>query len=369
MVKTVAKAQKLPTRTKTISAFGKHGGERAKLKADQVFQQKKAASTTPSDWPDGWVVDTRWCSWLPADWTPAVKKTEGGLLIQGYVGPAPERKRYFHKVAIEKFLGRSLSLTERGPKTGEGTCGNHDPKMFIKRLEVTALVGYIKDRLNQLHGLSVTEAMSMKYWHAAEKKEKRYCTTDLTYDLKCKRLELVPDRPSQSSCPVIAPGTPAVHRASAPATPGSASASAPHTPGRRVAVSAPMTPAEQAFAPATPGPAPSTPATRRGSAAPSTPAKQSRKAAAPPTPSASRSNGGSSAAAVFQSCHAPLKHKAANGFEDEKSILAMQGVGYSLGLDSTMLKLLPEILRKVPAERGDLWNFILHQFEKAFANA
>jgi len=351
-----AKAKKVPTHQtiklrsgRKASAFGKRGGKIAKGLAKKIFEQKKANATTPPDWPTGWIVDDRWCSWLPLDWTPAIKTTANGCLLHGCVGPPPERKPFFHKVDLARFLGRTLALTERGPKPPEATCGNYDPNLFIKRLPVAAVAPYINNRLDKVHGLSVEEAVNLSCWHGGLNKEKRYTTTDLKYDIKCNRLTLVPQRPSQSSRPVVAPATPSRQRAS------------PSTPGRSGATSAPATPTE-----------------RRTMAAPATPVKQPRNSAAPSTPAASSAGSqgtrsgrkdGPSVADVFRSCYVPLKRRAASGIEAEKAILAMQGIGFTLGLDATMLKTLPDVLRKMPAERGEFGNFVLDELEKAVAKA
>jgi len=47
----------------------------------------------------------------------------------------------------------------------------------------------------------------------------------------------------------------------------------------------------------------------------------------------------------------------------------MVGVGFSLGLESPMLKMLPELLKKKPADRGVTMQFILDQFEQALLRA
>ena len=52
------------------------------------------------------------------------------------------------------------------------------------------------------------------------------------------------------------------------------------------------------------------------------------------------------------------------GFENEKSVLALLGAGFALGLDGTMLKTLPDILRKTPEVRIEFEQLVLGEFEK-----
>jgi len=329
---------------KRITAFGHHGGETAKKLAQMTYAKKKAI--TPADWPENCVVDDRWCSWLPEDWTPAAKMTEGGLLLLCYIGPAPDRKRFFHKKDLEAYVERSLGSDERGTKPPE--LGDIDPKSFVKRTEVVAQVDYINVRCEKAHGLSVEEALATSCEHT-HGKQKNYTVADLKYDLLCKRLTLVPERPSQSSKPTIAPTTP---------TRRPCKSAAPATPRTPIKVKKELKSA--------------------GPKAPATPAKCNAKPLKPVTPKArtaavgsSRGSSSSSSSSflevLFKSCSTPLKSRAASGMADETSIFALIGIGGSLGLDRTMLSSLPEILRKPPAERGEFGQFVLNQFEKKFS--
>lgn len=370
-----------------VSPFSHAGGEASKQMAIQVFNEKKAS--TPPDWKENVVKDDRHVGYLPPDWTPGLKMTDGGILIKVYVGPPPARHHVFHKADLEKHLGRELAADEReNPKQ----FGNLDPKKFIKRKDRGAAAGYINDRCNRVHGMSVEEALGTLVLEHRGGVEKQYSLADLKYDLKYNRIELVDSRPSQSSNPNPAPTTPA---RAAPATPAAALGRLPATPnfgaapgtpaagraapgtpgaGKRVpgtpkATGAPATPS--ARLPGTPGarlptkrPAPVTPASNgaASSAAPSTPppAKRPRASSA----SAGKTSG-SPAARMFQSCYATLKTKAATSEADDIQIFTMMGLGLSLGLESPMLKMLPELLKKAPADRGVTMQFILDQFEQA----
>lgn len=397
-----------------VSAFSHKGGDEAKELAKKTFEEKKLS--TPADWKEGFVKDDRWVSFLPSDWTPGLKMTDGGILINVFVGPPPERRHFFHKPDLEKFLGRELTSDEKGRKPQD--FGDIDPEKFIMRKDLGAVAEYINTRCTKLHGLSVKEALETEHEHTHDK-TKKYCLADLKYDLKSQRIELVDQRPAQSSCPSPAtparrvPGTPGrvpstPGRATPGQAPGTPAQQVPGTPGRQV----PRTPS-QATIPATPRvPAtpkrtiPGTPASRTPSlaAVPSTPrvpATPKRTIPATPThgskgavsstpvkrqrvsapadanlkrqrisaPADANQFGGSKtmAAKVFDACYASLKAKAATNVTDETTIFTMIGVGTSLGLESAMLKMLPELLRKAPGDRGASMQFVLDQFQQAFA--
>lgn len=314
---------------KRITAFGHHGGEKAKKLAQLAYAKKKAI--TPTDWPENCAIDDRWCSWLPQDWSPAVKMTEGGLLLLCYIGPAPDRKRFFHKKDLEAFVKRSLGSDERGTKPPE--LGDIDPKSFVKRTDVVAQADYLNARCDKAHGLSVEEALATSCEHT-HGKQKKYT---------------VPKRPSQSSKPTIAPATPLRRQCKG---------SAPATPGTPIKVKKELKSAEH----------------KRPIMAP----KNNAKRSTPVTPTVWNDAVGSSSGSpssssssflevLFKSCYKSLETKAASGMADETSIYAIIGIGGSLGLDRTMLSSLPEILRKPAAERGDFGQFVLHQFEKEFS--
>ena len=120
-------------------------------------RQKTAAHPAPASCLKDRMVDERWCSWLPQDWSAALKMTQKGLLLHCYVGPAPEHKRFFHKVALEKHLRRSLGVDERGKKPIDW--GDVDPKSFLKHSETNKVCPYIDSRCRKAHGLSVEEAV------------------------------------------------------------------------------------------------------------------------------------------------------------------------------------------------------------------
>lgn len=367
------------TRQAGISPFSHHGGEEAKKLAKKVHDEKKAAmdiTGAHKGWPEDAVPDDRWCSWLPTDWTPAVKMTNGGILIQCMVGPLPDRRLFFHKVDLEKYLERELGPDQRGKKPVD--IGDADPHKFIHRTDSIPATDYVRVRCNKLHGLSVGEALrNFKYTHGVGSagKEIQYRAQDLKYDLLRKNITLVSQRPSKNAKPVSMPATPSSSQAS-PATPANYNARpVPMTPFQPVpatpSMPAPATPAKPAAAAATSTrPAPCTPLRTSSKRAVTEESPMKMKSA---SNKRARSSGfgsqGNVADSIYNCCYTPLKTKAASSVEDEKSIYSIVGLGFTLGLDGTMLKTLPEILRKAPAQRGDFGKLALVQFEKAFLRA
>jgi hypothetical protein len=332
--------------------------------AKKAFAEKRSAMEVVDGWADDVAADDRWCGWLPEGWTAAVKLTAGGLLIQCVVGSPPERKLFFHKTQLEAYLGRKLGAEDNGKKPGD--FGTIDPKQFFHRTERTPSVPYIKARIERLHGQSVEEALSnFTYIHGEgdAAKQKQYSLSDAKYDVEERKfLKLVAERPSQSSHPLPVPSTPAprlsapctpARKRPIPSTPGASSGSAPSTPSTR----APMTP-------------PRPDKKIKTGAVPSTSTNQ---LAAGSSTSRASGRGGASGISVlgevFRNCFIPFKSRAASCVADEKSIYTVLGASFSLNLDPTMLKALPEIMRKAPADRGDFGRMTMVQFEKAFAKA
>merc|ERR1712100_147557 len=65
----------------------------------------------PPHWPENVVVDTaKWVSWLPDGWGQGIKTPAGKTSRRVYLNP--EGKMYYHRVDIEKALGRSLVATD-----------------------------------------------------------------------------------------------------------------------------------------------------------------------------------------------------------------------------------------------------------------
>eukprot|EP00746_Dinoflagellata_sp_MGD_P166603 gnl/MRDRNA2_/MRDRNA2_96617_c0_seq1.p1 gnl/MRDRNA2_/MRDRNA2_96617_c0~~gnl/MRDRNA2_/MRDRNA2_96617_c0_seq1.p1 ORF type:complete len:441 (+),score=103.12 gnl/MRDRNA2_/MRDRNA2_96617_c0_seq1:116-1438(+) len=172
------------------------------------------------DWPkdiavdDGLKIDIgRWPSWLPEEWTAATKMTVNDCRLDCYVGPTPERKMYFHKADIEKYLGKKLPIGLRGPKPrSEVKKLPKDSKEFNLEhyLECTGIKAdaqYIEDRCRGVHGMQIKEALQsfkfkqptshsqMKLGVRAESGERHYSVADLRYDMKCKRLKQVETKP------------------------------------------------------------------------------------------------------------------------------------------------------------------------------
>jgi len=151
----------------------------------------------------------------------------------------------------------------------------------------------------------------------------------------------VDERPSQSSRPSI----------SAPAR------RVPATPKQPI----PGTPKVSATATRIP----STPISTKRAAASSTPPRVKRQRTSSVAPAVVANK--TMAAKVFDSCFATLKSKPASNVTDETNIYTMIGIGTTLGLEGPMLSMLPELLRKAPAERGASMQFVLDQFQQAFA--
>merc|ERR1740117_2143076 len=102
-----------------------------------------------TNWPKDCVVDEEhWCSWLPEDWTVALKRIVSKLLLRCYIGPAPERKRIFHKVDLEEYLGRKLKAgTRLKPRAlSKDLQRSFPPERFLCRTESVADKAYINTR-------------------------------------------------------------------------------------------------------------------------------------------------------------------------------------------------------------------------------
>ena len=55
---------------------------------------------------------------LDKDWTPTVKMTDGGILNLAFVGPPPERRGFYHKEDVEKYLCRKLASESKNALLG-----------------------------------------------------------------------------------------------------------------------------------------------------------------------------------------------------------------------------------------------------------
>lgn len=81
---------------------------------------------TPTEWPTDTRIDPGpWVSWLPVEegWQQGKRtQIESGKVLTCYFSPPPEFKRFWHKSAIEKYLGRTLEAAARvaQPKSETG---------------------------------------------------------------------------------------------------------------------------------------------------------------------------------------------------------------------------------------------------------
>lgn len=307
-----------------VTAFGNRGGKLAKTCAAKRFEQLKAKmKPIPEKWPKECVVDDRWCSYLPPDWTPACKKTENGLLLQCMIGPPPERKRFFHKKALEAYLGRQLTSEERGPKhrvVRQECESEFPPKSFLKRTAVQSLCDYLNARCNKAHGLTIEEAIGSLVF---EKKGVlvHYNVADLRYDIAGGRLEIVKQPPT----------------------------------GRVPMLEKPATVAQTKDL--------STRKRRRSCAEERAQTSMQRSRLDPDRATPYGSAESSTLASIYQQLFKPFKRRAVKGTKDEEGLYTLLGVGHAHAFESTVLAALPAVLRKDPSDRGALDALVLKQFD------
>eukprot|EP00931_Biecheleriopsis_adriatica_P088378 TRINITY_DN62712_c0_g1_i1.p1 TRINITY_DN62712_c0_g1~~TRINITY_DN62712_c0_g1_i1.p1 ORF type:complete len:418 (-),score=85.69 TRINITY_DN62712_c0_g1_i1:44-1234(-) len=347
------------TKYKPRSAFSVASGAAGKKKAKEIFEKKKADMGNMKNWP-GWptdcVIDKRHVSWLPHDWYPALKLTEpvqgrpggGGLLLPCYVGPAPVRKRFFHKVDVEKFLQRTLTSGERGKKerqVGEHLQDKFPPESYIQREGVRCGTDYIDARCDAAHGRTVADVIAnMKYKHS-NGQVKAYGISDLKYDISGKRLTLSKTKPGK--VPVVTGGAKEGGRKRSAS---SSKAAVPRKAPARGSRSSSARPASQ----------PRRALVRKDSDGDSSPAEVA------PAPSSGASSSSQPSAGELprfrQLLFDPWLKKAASGREGEVAITALIGLGKAHKLDDIMLNNLPTILRQEPSERTDFAKFVLKAF-------
>lgn len=146
----------------------------------------------PAGWPEGAYPDpSAWVSWLPEDWTPAVQVTNGAKIRRCYI--SPEKKRFFHKVDIEKALKRKLTCIDGGSKPMHPLHAKDFPSKAKLKLG-TAVSGsaYIQKRCVALVGKTVAYAMASYCYMDTHGKAKKYSILDLKYDVtRTKCLALV----------------------------------------------------------------------------------------------------------------------------------------------------------------------------------
>eukprot|EP00440_Ansanella_granifera_P053176 gb/GFBE01057652.1/.p1 GENE.gb/GFBE01057652.1/~~gb/GFBE01057652.1/.p1 ORF type:complete len:410 (+),score=107.84 gb/GFBE01057652.1/:1-1230(+) len=367
-------------------AFTVAGGARGKKLAKEQFEKKKAAMPRLPRWPEDCVVDKRHVSWLPQDWTAALRLTErvpgrpgsGGLLLNCYVGPLPAdgtaRKRFFHKKDVEKCVGRKLDLDERGEKArvlSEHLQEKFPPESFIKRTQVNCVTQYINDRCDKMHGMKVKEVIASFKCKWRDGAMRQYNSSDLKYDIAGGRVEIVKKRPGRlpqrsavqklaASKPVKS--DPAKRRQSAPAS--KASKPVEPAPAKR-RQSSPAAKAGSTKATAEAMSPTQALKRRRASAAAASEVPQSRSSSS----SSSSVPGSGELSSIKKLVFAPLLKRPAVGVEGEAAIFSLIGIGKSYKFDETMLDILPKVLRKQPKERGPLGDMVLKEYEQALDKA
>lgn len=211
----MGKIEKIPTHYKkgAVTPYGKKWGD-GKEMAKKVFDYLKPATQEIvareklDKWPEDCVYQKdRHCSYLPKDWHCATKMTINGRLLDCWIGPVGsqnqetgERKKIYHKVDLEKHLGRKVEMNERGPKprtlTKDLIDKGFDEESYLERTDVCAEVEYINDRCNALHGVQVKDALVNKKFKHTHNKMKNYSVSDLRYDTGMKRLKVVKEKPT-----------------------------------------------------------------------------------------------------------------------------------------------------------------------------
>lgn len=409
------------SRTSTaITAFSRRGGAEAKKLAKDTYDKKMAANPVPEDdpnWPENCVKDDTWCSWLPEGWTPALKKTNGDLLLRCYIGPAPERKRFFHKVDVEKYVGKKLPCRDRRERplmVPEKLPKGIAAESFIERTDKSAHVPYITQRCNAAHGMQVKDVLTTLKFTDTKGKVRCYGVGDLVYDIKGGRLKVVAEKPQGPSPELKAPvkvksktTTPkpakkltkrltplaksanrrkkSQEQATTPVAASSAtqSESTPTTPSEipQDITKSPVAPLRKRPAPMTP-PKVEQSSTKRSRRvlkveADTTIQKKSgeqvsvplnRQVAVPGTPVPQLQN---ASLEILQDIAAnvvtPLKERGVRTLKDEKNLYMLLGVGKSHNLDPVMLAAVEPVLRKPPALRGPLGDAVLQKLDEELA--
>lgn len=259
---------------------------------------------------------------------------------------------FFTKRTLRSILAVN-SISTKGEKKPKDY-GNINPKEFLHRTDRDPACSYIKTRCDSLHGYSVEEALGdFKYMHGeGDAKQKQYSMQDLKYDVEERKfLQLVPERPAAGA------------RQAAPSTPASIDRHPPIASSD--ACAAPSTPKRQDSGASASGrlvQMPSTPAKRprvAPAAAASASGKQARLKSAEDYAQMARRE-------IFEKCYEPFKTRAALSVEDEKSMCALVGAGFDLGIDAMVLKSLKLALRIAPEGRGKIGQAVLEEFEGAY---
>lgn len=325
--------------SKSVSAEEK---KLAKVRFDKL---KKAGKTPKANWAfKDTVVDNGWSSWLPKDWLNCYKLTANGLLLPCFVSPPDkkgERKRFFHKPAVEAYLGRTLTSEERGPKprfVDEACQAQFPPDHFLKYVGSTEpAMKYMTDRCVKAHGMMIREAIANLTYTDNNGVVRPFGIPDLRYDMKAGRLEIVK---TKKLCGELSTPAPEAQR---------------HINSQ--------VKAEQYTELSSAGSKKRKRETGSQSCKGTARAAPTKKNAAPPqaAPTGASNGAHNAAMAVYQS----VRGQASKGPVAEKDIYALVGVGMTLGVDPVLLEVVPGILRRSPPERGGFGDLTLEQLDKA----
>lgn len=315
-----------PTRhvvTKVVLVKPEAAKEMDILKKHAVRLKKEA----PSDWPEGAVPNVRCSTPLPDGWQHAMKVTAksgrggGGILRRCYIGPGGLVK--WHKSDLEKHLGVKIETDhEHGNRFISPLVFDEFPEeATIRRTDSKVGSEYMVKRCDGLDGKTVSDSLyNYKYKSGSSGESVQYTVSDLRYDIKGGRIILeTAGVASQLVKKEQGKKTHASARLTRQDVPSSSSRSSPSSSSRSSPIAAP-------------------------SLQTSKPSKLALKH-------------------IKQSVFKPLLSRAAKGGSGESDIYTMLGVGHQLKMDQLMLNVLPDVLRKSPAERGSFGEGVLKQFE------
>lgn len=292
----------------------------------------------PSNWPTDVTYNVRGILQLPDGWHHGKKVTKpsqrgsGGKLHPCFVGPLKpngQRRIFFHRRDLEKFLGTKIEQPDRIERVrimNPDHLVKYPDDARLWRTGKKAKADYINHRCDQISGKTVREALQ-DFNYEYNGKPRHYSMSDLVYDEKLGLLMIGDD----SGKSIQVPNTTTKKRVAAKTVQKSASSSS-NRRSRRSARPAPLV--------AFPAPVPAVPP--------------------PGMPAAPLAAG---LQHVRTKVFGPLKKAAASGVAGEVAISTILGVGHQCSMDQTMLNALAEVLRKTPAERGKFGQMVLDYFE------
>jgi len=325
-----------PTKKAPLKKAGQRaGGTSAKENAKVIWEKKRVAMGKMSaNWPEDCVVDDRHVSYLPLDWTAAIKMTENGLLLPCFIGPEPGRKRFFHKVDLEKHLGRTLSSDERGEKSRvvpENLRSEFPPSHFLACGAETPRAQYIVDRCRRIHGMTIEDAIEKFMYKDTHGLERHYNMTDLQYDVNAKFLSIIPTKPGPAPRKPMAAATAPCHKSTATSSTGEP---------KRLSGS-----------------------TSIAASAPSSLTSASSVGRSIERPSAAILRD------VQISIINPLLKEGAAGVQGQMNVFTVLGVGHTCGFDPILLSTLPAVLAKKVSDRTEFDKVVLKSLSNEMAKA